>query len=266
MTQEINILFIGDIVGKPGRKALFHLLSRVKGENNIDFCIANGENAAGGNGITPPVAEELFAGGVDLITSGNHIWDKKEVNEIIDENPNLLRPFNYPPGTPGSGAAVFQTCDKVKVGVINLAGRVFMANLDCPFRTGEEAIAELKKTTPIILIDIHAEATAEKMAIGWHFDGHVSAVIGTHTHVQTADERILPGGTAFITDAGMTGSMNSVIGVDRKRVIQRFLTQMPVKFHPAGENLYMSGVIIKIDAETAKSVSIERFLKKAPDS
>ncbi len=262
MSEELRILAIGDIIGKPGRTAVAECLEEIKTRENIDMCIANGENAAGGIGITPPVAEELFSAGVDVITTGNHVWDKKEVKEIMGKRRHLLRPYNYPPGVPGPGYEIFELKGGLKAGVLNLAGRVFMANLDCPFRTGEEAVRKMKESTPVIIIDIHAEATAEKAAVGWHFDGLVSAVLGTHTHVQTADERLLPGKTAYITDIGMTGSLDSVIGVDRRQVIQRFLTQMPVRLQPESGNIQISGVIIGIDPETGRAASIKRLQQK----
>lgn len=263
MTVEIKILAIGDIIGKPGRKALSACLQEIKEREDIDVCIANGENSAGGIGITPPVAEELFSSGVDVITTGNHVWDKKEVKEIMGRRRHLLRPYNYPPGAPGPGYDLFEIKNGLQVGVLNLSGRVFMAALDCPFRKGEEAVRKMRESTGIIIIDIHAEATAEKAAIGWHFDGLVSAVFGTHTHVQTADERLLPGKTAYITDIGMTGSMDSVIGVDRRQVIQRFLTHMPARFQPESGNVQISGVVIGIDPETGRALRIKRLQQQA---
>ncbi len=259
MTAAIKVLAVGDIIGKPGRTAISAHLQGIKAVHNIDFCIANGENSAGGNGITPPVANELFSAGVDVITTGNHVWDKKEVYDIIGRNRNLLRPGNYPPGAPGSGFDIFEIRDGIKVGVLNLSGRVFMGNLDCPFRTGESAIREISQVTPNIIVDMHAEATAEKIAMGWHLSGRVSAVIGTHTHVQTADERILPGGTAYITDIGMSGSEDSVIGVNRNQVLQRFLTQLPVRFQPAPGSIQIEAVIIEIDSQTGKGTGITRL-------
>jgi 2',3'-cyclic-nucleotide 2'-phosphodiesterase len=264
VTEEIKILAVGDIIGKPGREAVAKFLPEIKSRENIDLCIANGENSAGGNGITPPVAEGLFSAGIDVITTGNHVWDKKEVKEIIGRRRNLIRPYNYPPGAPGPGYEIFELKGGLKAGVLNLAGRVFMNSLDCPFRKGEEAVRKIKETTPVIIVDIHAEATAEKSAMGWHMDGLVSAVFGTHTHVQTADERILPGGTAYITDIGMTGSMDSIIGVDRRQVIQRFLTQMPVRFQPESGNVHICGVVIGINAATGRALSIKRLDEPVP--
>ncbi len=257
--RKLRVLFIGDVVGKPGRRVISRLLPDFRKESNIDFCIANGENAAGGIGITSEVVEELLASGIDILTSGNHIWDKKEIVKRIDGLPRLLRPSNYPDGVPGRGAAVVRIADGVEIGILNVAGRVFMASLDCPFRVSERKIKEIRKSTPVVFVDIHAEATAEKIALGWFLDGLVSAVIGTHTHVQTADERILPGGTAYISDAGMTGSFDSVIGVKKEHVLQRFLTQMPIRFDVAGDDLRISGVIVEVDIASGKASRIERF-------
>lgn len=259
MTEEIRVLAIGDIIGKPGRNAVSKFLPDIREEENIDFCIANGENSAGGNGITPQVAEELFSSGIDVITTGNHVWDKKEVKDIIGRNRNILRPHNYPPGAPGSGYGIYDVRSGVRAGVLNLAGRVFMGNLDCPFRTGEDAVRKMAGETPVIIVDIHAEATAEKTAVGWHLDGLASAVFGTHTHVQTADERLLPGRTAYITDIGMTGSLDSVIGVDIRQVIQRFITQMPVRLQPASGSIQIAGAVISIDPGSGRATGIKRL-------
>lgn len=256
--MQSKILFIGDIVGKSGRKAISHILPGLKKNRNVDLCIANGENAAGGIGITPDITEELFQNGIDVLTSGNHIWDKKEIVGRIDNLPRLLRPLNYPGGVPGRGSIILKAENGIEIAVANVAGRVFMPNLDCPFSTCEKEVKKLRERTPVIFIDMHAEATAEKIAFGWFMDGLVSAVVGTHTHVQTADERILPGGTAYISDAGMTGPFDSVIGVKKGHVIQRFLTQMPVRFEPASGDIRLSGVIVAVDAETGKASSIER--------
>lgn len=231
--MPVKLLFIGDIIGKTGRQAISRGLHRLIDRYMIDLVIANGENAAGGFGLTQEVASELFKLGIDGITSGNHIWDKKDALDYIAREGRLVRPANYPEGTPGSGSAVFTTAGGVKVAVLNLEGRVFMNNLECPFRTADREVAELRKKTQIILVDFHAEATSEKASLGWYLDGRVSAVVGTHTHVQTADERILPSGTAYITDAGMTGAFDSVIGIRKEEAIAKFLTQLPVKFEVA---------------------------------
>ncbi len=255
----MRILFIGDIVGKPGRQAIEGLLERTVADHRIDFTVANGENAAGGMGITPAIAFDFLDLGVDVLTSGNHIWAKKEIVPFLDEEERLLRPANYPDGAPGRGTGVFRLSSGRKVGVVNLEGRVFMRNLDCPFRAGEREIEKLREETPIILVDFHAEASSEKMALAWFLNGKASAILGTHTHVQTADERILSGGTAYITDAGMTGPLASVIGIRRQIAVDRFLTQIPWKFDVATEEIELQGVILEIEEETGKSRSIQRL-------
>ncbi len=258
----MKILFIGDIVGRGGRKAVAELLPRVREERGIDFSLANGENAAGGTGITPKIMNQLFSDGVDIITSGNHLWDKKEIIPVLDKEKRLLRPANYPPGVPGFGSTVAETESGLKIGIINLSGRVFMPALDCPFRTAEREIKKLRKETLLIIVDIHAEATSEKIAMGWFLDGRVSAVVGTHTHVQTADEVILPQGTAYITDIGMTASAKSVIGVKTDLILRRFLTQVPVRFEPAEEDIRLSAVVLDLNPATGKANSIERIRMK----
>ncbi|MBA7682441.1 2',3'-cyclic-nucleotide 2'-phosphodiesterase [subsurface metagenome] len=255
----MNILMIGDIVGKPGRTVIEELLPPVKEKYKVDFVLANAENVAGRTGVTPNIAEELFSYGVDLITTGDHVWSKKEILEIIDEEERILRPANYPPDTPGQGSVVLKTSQGVLVGALNLMGRVFLSTLDCPFRVGMKEVEKLREKTPLIIVDIHAEATSEKIALGWYLDGQVSAVIGTHTHVQTADERILPEGTAYLTDVGMAGSCDSVLGIDKKPVIKRFLTQMPIPFEIARDDLQLSAVLVKVDPQSGKSESIKRL-------
>lgn len=257
--MPVNILFIGDIVGKPGRQAIARELYRLVDRHRVDLVIANGENAAGGFGLTAETAKELFEYGVNLFTSGNHIWDKKDALDYITREPRLLRPANYPPGTPGKGSTIVRTAGGIKVGVINLEGRVFMNNLECPFRTADSEVEKIVQETPVILVDFHAEATSEKSALGWYLDGRVTAVIGTHTHVQTADERILPGGTAYLTDAGMTGSFESVIGVRKDEPIQKFLTQIPAKFEVAKKDIRLNGVVVSVDESTGKALGIERI-------
>lgn len=257
--MSVRILFIGDIVGSPGRTAISRELHRLVDRHAIDLVIANGENAAGGFGITPDTANELYRQGIALLTSGNHIWDKKDNSGYLDREERLIRPLNYPPGTPGRGSAVIETPGGSRVGVLNLEGRVYMKNLDCPFRMADIEVERLRAQTKIILVDMHAEATSEKAALGWYLDGRVSAVVGTHTHVQTADERILPGGTAYISDVGMTGSFDSVIGIDKGQAIQRFLTQQPVKFDIPKKDLRINAVVIGVEAKTGKAVSIERI-------
>lgn len=255
----MKVLFIGDIVGKPGRKALREGLPGLVNKLKIDFVIANVENAAGGFGVTRAVSEEIFSLGVDVFTSGNHIWDKKEAVTYIAKESRLLRPANYPDDVPGCGSIVMNTAAGEKIGVLNLSGRVFMQPLDCPFKTAKKEISAIKKETSIIIVDFHAEATSEKSAIGWFLDGEVSAVIGTHTHVQTADEKILPKGTAFITDAGMTGPSDSIIGVKKEQIINKFLTHIPVRFETAKGESMLSCVLLEINPKTGRSTKIQRI-------
>ncbi len=259
----MKILFIGDIVGEPGRRAVKELLPKIVKREKVDFVIANGENVAGGSGITPPLAEELFGYGVDVMTSGDHIWKRKEVLEIIESERRLLRPANYPKEVPGFGSTIIESKHGgVNVGVICLAGRVFMQPLECPFRTAKEEIAKMKDKARVIVVDMHAEATSEKIALGWYLDGTVSAVVGTHTHIQTADEKVLPNGTAFITDAGMTGPYDSVIGRKKEQILTRFITQMPARFEMAEDDIQLHGVIIEVDEKTGKAESIKRVQEK----
>ena len=257
--MPVNILFIGDIVGKPGRQAVSRELHRLVDRYNVDMVIANGENASGGFGITTETARELFACGVHLFTSGNHIWDKKEALEYLKKEERIIRPANYPDGAPGKGSAVFTTPGGVKVGVLNLEGRVFMDALDCPFRAADREVASLAEVTPVIIVDFHAEATSEKSSLGWYLDGRVSAVVGTHTHVQTADERLLTAGTAYISDVGMTGAFDSVIGVRKDEPIYRFLTQLPAKFEVAKKDIRMNAVVLTIDETSGRALGIERI-------
>jgi hypothetical protein len=255
----MRILFIGDIVGKPGRRAIDRTLERVVAEHKVEFTIANGENAAGGMGITPDIAREILDYGVDVLTSGNHIWAKKDIIPFLDEESRLLRPANYPAHVPGRGMGIYQAMNGQKVGVLNLEGRVFMKSLECPFRMGEKGIEKLIEETRIIIIDFHAEATSEKMALGWFLNGKASAVLGTHTHIQTSDEKILSEGTAYITDVGMTGPMDSVIGIRKQLALDRFLTQIPWKFDVATEDVELQGVVVDVDSETGKSKEIKRI-------
>lgn len=256
----MKLLFLGDIVGNPGRKAVKKALPSIIDENGIQLCIANGENAAGGVGITHAVANELFDCGIDFITLGNHTWGKKDVLRFIDSEKRIIRPANYPEGVPGKGSSVIQK-KGVPIGVVNLQGRIYMDCIDCPFRTALHETDYLSSFTNIIIVDFHAEATSEKCALAWYLDGKVSCVIGTHTHVQTSDERILPEGTAFITDAGMTGPVNGIIGVDRDRVIKKFLTGMPEKFHVTNGSVQINAVIVDIDDDTGRALSIQRMTK-----
>ncbi len=255
----MRVFFIGDIFGKPGRRLIKEKLHGLLHEYRIDFCIANIENAAGGFGITPQIAEELLSSEIDLLTSGNHIWDKRAIIPYLSEQPKLLRPYNYPKGDPGTGMFIGDTNCGVRIGVLNLQGRVFMAAIDCPFTVGMEAVEFIRKQTPIIIVDFHAEATSEKQAFGWYVDGCVSAVVGTHTHVQTADERILPRGTAYITDLGMTGPHDSVIGSVPDLALDRFLRQMPNRLEPASGNLRICGAVIEIDESNGRALGIQRI-------
>ncbi len=255
----MKFLFIGDIVGKIGRNTLRALLPSLVSKYKIDFIIANGENVAGGFGITEKTASELFSDGVHIITTGNHVWDKKEVIPYISKENRILRPANYPPGVPGTGSIVFTLPHKKPVAVLHLLGRVFMNILDCPFRVASEEVKRLRESTNIIIIDFHAEATSEKIAFGYYMDGLVSAVIGTHTHVQTADERILPQGTAYITDVGMTGPEVSVIGIEKEQIIERFLTLMPRKYDVADGKGLLSAIALDIDDSTGKATALQRL-------
>ncbi|HVQ76844.1 MAG TPA: TIGR00282 family metallophosphoesterase [Candidatus Binatia bacterium] len=257
MATPLTVLCVGDIFGEPGRRALAALLPRLRKQHDVDFTIVNIENAAAGAGVTPQIARDTLDLGVDVMTSGNHIWDKKEIIEYIGKENLLLRPANFPPGTPGVGSIVIKAGPH-RVGVLNVMGRVFMPNLDCPFRTADEEIARLRRDTPIVVVDFHCEATSESQAMGWYLDGRVSAVVGTHRHVQTADERLLPKGTAYITDLGMTGPTDSVIGVDPALALGRFLTQMPNRFEPAKGPAALHGAVIRIDPETGRGLGIER--------
>ncbi len=262
----MKILFIGDIFGRPGRTIVRERLKQIATEHAIDLVIANGENAAAGFGITPPLAEELFETGIEVLTTGNHIWDKREIIEYFESangNPysparRLLRPANYPVGMPGSGLYEGRTKENVPYAVINLQGRVFMTSNDDPFRKADELLKQVQ--AKVILVDIHAEATSEKVSMGWYLDGRVTAVLGTHTHIPTADERVLPGGTAYQTDVGMTGPYDSVIGVKKEMIIQRFLTNMPARFEAATGDVRLCAVVIDGDETTGKARSIQRIM------
>ena len=255
----MRILFIGDVVGKPGRRAVASLVPALREEREIDFVIANGENSAHGAGLTAATVDALLSSGVDVITAGDHVWDQKEVYEVIEREPRLLRPLNFPPAAPGHGSFVVARDGGPAVGVINLIGRVFMPNNDCPFRAAEAEVDRLKKQAKIIIVDLHAEATSEKIAMGRFLDGKVSAVIGTHTHVATADEQILPKGTAYISDVGMCGPHDSVLGRDVDAVVKRFLTQMPQRLEVAEGDVALCGVIIDVDENSGRARAIERI-------
>jgi metallophosphoesterase (TIGR00282 family) len=256
----VRILFVGDVIGKPGRKALARLLPRLVDERRIDYSIVNVENAAGGFGVTPDVLDELAQLPIHCYTSGNHVWDKKEVVDLFGREPRLLRPANYPEGNPGKGVHIGETAAGHKVATLHLEGQVFMKNLDSPFRCAERLLAEIASEAKVVFVDFHAEATSEKQALGVFLDGKVTAVVGTHTHVPTADERILPGGTAFLTDAGMTGPYEGVIGFKSDKVLHRFLYQTPAAFEVAKRDVRLAAVVVEADPATGRAISIERLL------
>ncbi len=264
MSNELKVLVVGDAIGRPGRAAIRKLLPRWRSQGRADFVIANGENVAGGKGITWETARELFEAGVDVITTGNHVWDNKEVLKFIDTEPRLLRPANYPSGMgiPGSGIGVFECANSgFRVGVLNLLGRVHMEAVECPFRAARCQLQQLRDQTSILFVDFHAEATSEKVAMGWFLDGQVTCIFGTHTHIPTADERLLHHGTAYITDIGMTGSYDSIIGVTIEPVLDRFLKALPVRHTVAEENVKMSGILVTADPMSGKALSIERVFE-----
>ena len=254
----MKILFIGDIVGSPGRQAVAALVPRLRQERDLDMVIANGENSAHGAGLTESTVQALLGSGVDVITTGDHVWDQKGFEKFIELEPRVLRPLNAAPGIPGHGSVVITVAENAAVAVISLVGRVFMPPCDCPFRAAQAEVTRLRQQTKVIVVDLHAEATSEKMAMGWLLDGQVSAVIGTHTHVPTADERILPKGTAFISDVGMTGPHDSVLGRDTQAVLRRFMTQMPQKLEVASGEVALNGVIVDVDENSGRARSIER--------
>jgi len=260
----VKVLFIGDIVGNPGRRAVKELLPELRRRHGLQLVVANGENSAGGSGITPKTADEIFSSGVDIITSGDHLWDQKEVNDLVERERRFLRPLNYPPGTPGQGSVVFHTDGLPPVGIINLQGRTFLPPLDNPFHAALAEVEQLRRTARLILIDFHAEATSEKIALARLLDGRISALIGTHTHVQTADEQIFPGGTAFLCDAGFTGPHDSVIGREIEPVIKRFMTGRPQKFEVAGGRTLLQGALLEIDDSNGKAMRIVRVSESLP--
>jgi len=260
----MKILFIGDIFGHPGRRIVKELLPTLVGEYDPDLVLANGENAAAGFGITPPLVEELLDMGIAVLTSGNHIWDKKEIYTYLSEHADgrLLRPANYPPGVPGHGVYLGKTRSGFDYAVLNLQGRIFMNPIDCPFRTADAELARIPPQVKIRIVDIHAEATSEKISLGWYLDGRVTAVLGTHTHIATADETILPNGAAYVTDLGMTGPYDSVIGIDKQPVIQKFLNQLPTRFEVAKGDVRLHAVLIEADPQTGHALSIQRIMRK----
>jgi metallophosphoesterase (TIGR00282 family) len=264
----LKILFLGDVFGKPGRQAVQRLVPRIIARDGVDLVVANAENSASGIGVTPDSADELLAAEVNLLTSGNHIWAKREIVPYLERpGSRLLRPANYPPGAPGRGRAVIETPDGRKLGVLNLEGRVFMKALDDPFRAALEGVEALRaEGAKAILVDMHCEATSEKNAMGWFLDGKVSAVLGTHTHVQTADARVLPGGTAFVTDVGMCGPWDSVIGVKKELVLERFVSARPISFEPAKRDVWLQGAIVDVDDATGKARSIARVQEKLEET
>src|ERR1700733_1766356 len=259
----MRIMFVGDVVGSPGRKILHDHLADTVAQRKVDLCIVNGENAASGFGIPPRLAEELFAAGAEVITGGNHIWDRKEILEFFPHEPRLLRPANFPIGSPGTGLYMANAENRVPFAVLNWRGLTFMTPIDPPFRGAERELAKIPATTKVIFVDMHAEATSEKQAMGWFPDGKVSVVVGTHTHVATADERVLPGGTAYITDVGMTGPHDSVIGMDKAGIVQRFLDGMPARFTVSERDVRMNTVLIDVDETTGHARLIERLVFRA---
>jgi len=257
--DTVNILFFGDVYARAGRNAIHQMMPLLRERYQPDVIIANGENIAGGFGITENLAQKLHRYGVDVITLGNHTWNKRDdLGNALDKFEYLVRPANYPPGNQGHGSTIFTTEDGVKIGILNLMGRVYLPMTDCPFRVGEEHVMRLRRETPIIVVDFHGEATSEKVAMGYFLDGKVSAVIGTHTHIQTADEKILPGGTAYITDCGMTGPHDSVIGVKKELALEHLIKSIQVRFEPAEKGVRIQGVFIKVHTDTGKAISIER--------
>lgn len=264
MHDSVKILFIGDIFGRPGRNILKDSLPGLVAEYSPDLVLANGENAAAGFGITPGLVDELLGLGIAVLTTGNHIWDKKEIYPYLAEHADgpLLRPANYPPQVPGRGLYVGKTRAGLEYAVINLQGRVFMPPIDCPFRTVDTLLESIPESVKIRIVDMHAEATSEKLAMGWHLNGRATAMVGTHTHVPTADETVLPGGTAYITDLGMTGPYESVIGVDKDTVLRKFISQLPERFDVAKGDVRLCGVLVEADARTGRAISIERVVRK----
>lgn len=264
----MRILMVGDVIGRPGRHAVKALLPGLRAAEGIDLVIANGENAAGGRGLTPATAEELFAAGVDVLTSGNHVWDQKEIIPYLEQHPEvpILRPANYPPGTPGRGQWVADLGQRGRALVLNLCGRVTLMDIDCPFRAADRLLAGLPHRPQVVIVDMHAEATSEKSAMGWHLDGRVSAVLGTHTHIATADARLLRQGTAFVSDVGMVGPYDSIIGGEIKPILQHFLTQLPVRFVVGKGPVIFNAVLVDVDDSTGRATAIRRMDQLLPDA
>lgn len=263
--ENLKVLALGDVVGEPGRRAIKEIVPRLIREEKIHFVIANGENLAGGSGITESTVDDLFSSGVDVITSGDHVFRKKEGEDLLARSSRILKPANYPVGTPGIGSTIVQSKDGVTVGVLNLIGRVFLKTVNCPFETAEREVKRLRADTPLIFVDMHAEATSEKVALGWFLDGQVSAVFGTHTHIQTADETILPQGTGYLTELGMCGPYQSVIGREIDQVLKMFLTQMPMRLDVARGDPRISGALFEVDRATGRAVSVRRIHEKIPN-
>ena len=263
----MKALLIGDVIGRPGRAAVERFVVPLREELGIDLVVANCENAAGGFGVTPSVAQELFGAGVDVLTSGNHVWKKREALELLRLDHRVMRPANYPDTAPGSGSTIIETLSGQKVGILNIQGRVFMEPVvDCPFRIATRELERLRLATPIIIVDIHAEATSEKVAMGWFLDGKVSCIFGTHTHIPTADERILPNGTAYLTDVGMTGPYDSVIGRKTEQILERFVSGLPTKSEVAEGNVQLRGLLVDINPKTGKATHVERLTKVLDDA
>lgn len=258
----MNVLILGDIVGKPGRQICTALLPKIRERENIDFVIANGENLAGGSSVTEETVDEIFRAGVDVITTGDHIFRKREGAEVVEKNRRVIRPLNYPPGTPGKGSVITSSQDGVSVGVINLLGRVFMKPVDCPFRTVEKELEAMLRQTPVVFVDVHAEATSEKIAMGWFLDGRATAVFGTHTHIQTSDEIILTHGTAYITELGMCGPYRSVIGRRTEQVLKQFISQIPARLEVADGDIRISGIVVEVNPANGRALSIRRVQEK----
>lgn len=255
----MRLLFLGDVVGRGARQAIRRRLRSLRAENDVDFVVANGENAAAGKGIDPDSTEELLDAGVDVVTSGNHVWKFPAIVGLIEREPRLLRPANFPAGNPGRGWTIHEARDGTRVGVLNLIGRAFMGPCDCPFLAADAALGSMRGEADAVLVDMHAETTSEKSAMGWYLAGRAAAVVGSHTHVQTADERVLPGGTAFLTDAGMCGPVDSVIGMRREEVLRRFLSQMPERFEVARGPVILQGAFIDVDRQSGRATGIRRL-------